>query len=299
MKLPNQQALRLFPLALVLGVSLLGTGFWLFHPAGNPEDSDYRQVNGWIRQHWAEGDALAVRPWWADRLREVLGDLPFLQVRNLEAEDLSKHRRLWVVFLPGREESLQGPFADDRYPVEFTADTGRLLVRRYRLPDPATVLFDFRKKLSEAKVRMLSGGTWKNCSNWILNRWMCSNRDWNYVGNAIIELGEDPREVIWAHASETGPIEITFQEVPGGKTLLIHTGLTPAAARATYGTPVTFRVSVDGQEVLKQIQGNITGYFPVSVDFSRFQEGPHTVTFEVKSPNYDMRQFCFDAEVRG
>jgi hypothetical protein len=114
----------------------------------------------------------------------------------------------------------------------------------------------------------------------------------------IVELGDDPREIIWAHPSDSGPIELSYEEVPAGRALLVHTGFTPPAARVKEGVPVTLEVLVDGRLLGKVVQENRTGYFPSTFEMASLGPGPHSFTFRVLSPNVGMRHFCFDAEVR-
>jgi hypothetical protein len=297
MRLSGRQAFRMLPLALILGVSLFSAGFWIVDPLLCPSVPDYQQAAKIVRGQWAQGDVVAVQPWWAARAREVLGDLPFLQVRDLSLEDLSRHRRIWVLTLTGHRQ-LGGPFADGTYQQELEEEIGGLVLWRYRLPGPAQVLYDFREQLHTALVRLYAGGTPKPCTTWIQDRWHCSPRDWEYVGRVIVDLGPDPREVIWAHPLITGPLEIGFNGVPGGKTLRVHTGLTPDAARAPEDTPVTLTVFVDGRELGRVAQGDETGYFLHEWDISRLGAGPHSVTFRVTCPRPHLRIFCFDGEIR-
>jgi len=103
-KLSGTEAFRLLPLALILGVSLFSTGFWIVDPLLYPDAEDYREAEKIVRGEWAQGDVVVVQPWWAARAREYLGDLPFLQVRDPAAEDFSRYRRVWVLTLPGHRD---------------------------------------------------------------------------------------------------------------------------------------------------------------------------------------------------
>ena len=71
---PSRDALRHFPLALVLGVSLYALGFWLLGPIG---ELPWAEAAARIRAGHQPRDAVAVSPWWAARAREHLGDLAF------------------------------------------------------------------------------------------------------------------------------------------------------------------------------------------------------------------------------
>jgi hypothetical protein len=296
MRLPKERrTLRLLPVSLILGVCLYSIFFWLVKPLIRPAPGNYAEAGQLIRSQWRQGDIIAIRPWWAARIREHVGDLTFLQVRDLASEDLSTHARLWVVLLPGYDDDLH-----EKHELEDESPAGRLTVRRYRLPEPVPILYDFQEQLRRAQVRMYQGKSAKPCSRWVENRWVCTNRDWNYVGRMVVELGDDPRAVLWAHPSDTGPIEITYPDVPGGKTLLVHTGLTPQAARTPGGAPVTLEVRLNGHLLGRVVRpADQSGYFPTSWDISGHGPGPHTVTFRVSAPHVGMRHYCFNGEVRG
>jgi hypothetical protein len=291
-------ATRLWSLSLIVACSLYAGGFWLVSPLSVPDPEDTRAAGEHIRAHFAPGDAVATLPWWAARLRETVGDLPWVQARDLAGEDLSRHARLWVWVHPGHEDELFGPFASGTYTIEERREFGRGTLLRYRLPEPARVLYDFRERLFEARVRMIANGTPLPCSRWDQDRWICTPRDWNYVGRMIVELGDDPREIIWAHPSDEGPIEVAYGNVPHGTTLRVHTGFTPPAARAKDGAPVTLEVEVDGRPAARIVQENRTGFFGSDVDLAPFGEGPHAVVFRVSTARAGMRHFCFTAEVR-
>ena len=91
---------------------------------------------------------------------------------------------------------------------------------------------------------------------------------------------------------------IDYPQVPGGRELMIHTGLTPAAARVEHGAPVHFEVRIDGREAASLVQPNESTWTPLAVDMSGFGPGPHRVRFQVWAADSGMRHFCFHAEVR-
>lgn len=294
MRLPTRAAYRHFPLALVLATSLYSLGFWLFGPLG---ELPWAEASAKIRADFQPHDAWAVRPWWAQRAREYLGDLATVQVRDLAAEDLSRYGRLWLISLPGAE-SPGGPFADGTYNPAGGFEVGDLGVRLFELGPPARIVYDFRAELKNARVAIAAKGGRRACERWVDDRWVCSHHDWNYVGRMIVELGDDPRPVVWAHPTEEGPIEINYPRVPGGDELLVHTGLTPPAARTPDGAPVTLEVVVAGTVVESIVQPNRTGFFAHHIDISDKGPGPYPVTFRVSAPRAGMRHFCFAAEVR-
>lgn len=287
---------ELFLLSVVLAVALWASAFWLLHPLDAPAAGDWRDLEQYLRAHWRPADAIVVRPWWAARARQYLGDLDFVPVRHPEREDWSTHARLWVVALPGHQH-LGGPFADGSFPRRERRRFGPLWLYLYSLGRPVEVVYDLRGELEQARVSMGPPGRRQACSRWLGDRWQCTPRDWNYVGRMIVELGQDPRSVIWAHPPEV-PLHIEYPRVPGGRELLLHTGFTPPAARTPGGAPVTLAVQMDGRELGRIVQPNESGYFPHRFDISALGPGPHRLTLTVTTPNPGMRHFCFDGQVR-
>ena len=81
-----RQAYRLFPLSILLATCLYAIGFWALSPLDRVDPKDLAAASAYIRKNWQADDVLAWRPVWAQEVREQLGDLRFLQVRDLDAE---------------------------------------------------------------------------------------------------------------------------------------------------------------------------------------------------------------------
>lgn len=292
----DRRAWRALPLAILIACSLYALGFWLFGRLG---PQPWAAAAERVRAGWRAGDAVAVQPWWAARLREQLGRRPLLQRRALAATDLETHRRLWLFSLPGHHEPLPAALAGERASLVQELDFDGLRLRRFRLRhQPVEVVYDFRARLHEAAVAVHTAGGRRVCDRWRDQRWICSRHDWNFVGRVIVELGAEPQEVIWAHPTEQGPISVRYPAVPGGRSLLVHTGLTPPAARTAGGAPVTLEVEAAGRPLARIVQPNQSGHFPHAIDIAALGPGPFAVTFRISAPRAGMRHFCFDAEVR-
>lgn len=292
-----RRGLRLLPLSVLIGCCLYALAFWALEAWGDVPPEDTRRASESVRAGWEDGDAFAIRPWWAARAREFLGDLDFVAARDLASEDLSRFRRLWVLSLPGSAE-LGGPFADGRAMRLSDKCFGRVRVQRFALGEPRRVLFDLRARLHEAEVRIHTRSGPRPCTRWVEDRWICSREHWAYVGQVVIELGTDPREVIWAHPIADGPTEITYPSVPGGSSLVIFTGLTPSAARVSDGATVEMSVELDGRKLTTIVQANETGFFRHEIDIRAFGPGPHQLSLRIRTARIGMRHFCFTGEVR-
>ncbi len=287
---------RLLSLSLLLALCLYAIGFWAFGFLHRAKDGELQQITKHIRQHWQTDDVLSWRPWWAQQVRELLGDLPFRQVRNLDTEDLSRFSRLWLIVWPGHDQ-LGGAFLDGSYQQEDEQSFGRLRLLRYNLGTPIKPIYDLRKNLRDAKVTIHAKGGPRACKRWVEQRWICNPQHWGYVGRVIIEIGTDPREMVWAHPISDGPTEIVYPALPHGSTLRLATGITPAAARVKDGKPIFVTVHIDGKLVKRLKQPNADGLFVHEFDLVPFGPGPHELKLFIETENVSMRHLCYRGEV--
>lgn len=282
-------------------VAILLYSYWTYAmlPLTRPSASDYSGATTHIRARFQPGDLIDANPFWAVRVREYLGDFPMANFRRIDREDLSAYRRLWLFSLFGAEErETIRDGLDARYSLLEERRFGRINVRLYELPEPAPVLYDFREQLHQADVWIEGRGGRRNCDTWTAGRWRCSSLDWNYVGREILEIGGEPRSVIWAHPVGDATLVIEFPEVPVGRRLSLGTGFAASAFRRR-GVPVSVVVEIDGKPVSHRQQQPLPGLFVERIDTAAFQGGRHRVSFRVSSSDNHGRHFCFSARAEG
>jgi hypothetical protein len=267
-------------------------------PATRPSTADYERAAAHIRAHWMEGDLVDANPFWATRVREYLGDLPLEAFHDLEGEDLTRYRRVWLFSLFGAERRAGVQRALDASARLLEAQRfGRVDVRLYAVRSPAPVRYDFRQRLAEARVWIERGEERTPCAPREGGRWQCSDASWNYVGPETFELAREPRRVIWAHPVSGGVLTIDFESVTLGRALSLGAGFLPSALGR--GAPVAFTVEVDGRLVARRFYGADAEFAQERIATPDLTPGPHRVTFKIATLDDRLRHFCFSVEARG
>jgi hypothetical protein len=295
----SQRRSRLDGLLFAAVAAILVYCYWTYAALRltRPSRDDYAESTSYIRSRFEPGDLIDVNPFYPTRVRQILGDLPMASFRRPAEEDLGRYRRLWLFSLFGAERRAEIGL-DARYELLEDERFGRIDVRLYRLPEPRPLVYDFRAELERASVWIDEPMGRRHCSSWQQGRWRCSAAYWNYVGREILEIGEEPRAVIWAHPVPSGTLTIHYPDVPLGSALDLATGFDSAALRYG-GSPVTLAVEIDGREVRRLEQRPVPGFFRLRIETREFRGAGHAVTFKVTTPNERWRHFCFAAEARG
>jgi hypothetical protein len=143
----------------ILLVAVLVYSYWVYmHLAlSRPSLADYERASAYVRARFQAGDLIDVAPFWAGRVREYLGDLPLASFRHLEAEDLTRYRRVWLFSLFGAEGSAhQALAARTRLLDEQRFE--RIDVRLYEVLGHEPVQYDFRDRIASAHAWIAAGG---------------------------------------------------------------------------------------------------------------------------------------------
>jgi hypothetical protein len=264
-----------------------------------PDPTDYDQSTRYIRANWEAGDLIDANPFWATRVREYLGDLPLEALRDPGGEDLTRYRRVWLFSLFGAAGPERVRRAmDDIGALLEERQFGHVNVRLYTVRAHEPVRYDFREALDEARVWIQRGDEERECVAAERGRWRCSRADWNYVGRETVEMGDEPRAVIWAHPVSDGVLTIAFAHAHVGRALVIHAGFATSAL-GYGGAPVEMTVETDGKVRWRQIYGPDSRFERARIETPDLAGGVHRVTFKVTTLDDRMRHFCFDAETLG
>ena len=291
-------SINLLLAALVTAAAIYSIGWYVYSPLSRPSPGDYEALSAHLHREWAGGDVLAVTPFWAERIREYAGDLAVINPPRLVDEDLSRSSRLWLlsVFGYAKDRDLLGTLSR-KYRLASEKRFGKLDLYLFELPPPAKVAFDFLARIDAARVTVQKTGEPKECQ-WRDNKWSCNSSSWEYVGPAILDVDDNPRQCIWAHPVTAGTVTVEFKDVPLGRRIVGHHALTAAAARVPDGMPVTLEAEIDGQPALRSTNQNRKGWNRFEIDTARFSGTSHAVTFKVTTPRDGMRHYCFTADAR-
>jgi len=282
----------------ILLVAVLLYSYWTYvHLAmTRPSLADYERATAYIRARFQTGDLIDVAPFWAGRVREYLGDLPLASFRHLEAEDLTRYRRVWLFSLFGAEGSAHQALAARTHLLEEQRFE-RIDVRLYQVLGHELVRYDFRDGIAGARVWIVAGGEGERCEVWDGHRWWLSRAASVCAGREILEIGEEPRAVVSVHPRREQAVRLEFAEVSLGLILDIAAGV-PLATLGHGGAPVVLTVEVDGREVMRTSYPSRAGFFRQRVDTSGFAPGTHRVTFTADTDDEGPRPLGFAAEVR-
>lgn len=299
------QKLRVSPLiaaGLLVFAALASLLAQIFIFPGKATDGDWQRASAYIVEHIEADDALRIHPSWTE------APMPYLQKIGNQLhrqhhpllEDLQGIQRIWIL---SETEHLQDALR--RLPFEpspaLTERFGTVTAVLIDLPESTQFPYIFNEHLQEAKVSRYSPGAdaVEDCKTWDRNqrRWHCARRDRTfYVGDAVQELGDDPRHCIWAHALPNQRIlRIEFPEVPLYNTLRIRAGLERVGSSRVDVTPVDYRVYLNDELILEQSIPKDSSTWPAHDVKTSEQNGQTAnVRIEIQSEHERGRHFCFN-----
>jgi len=234
-------------------------------------------------------------PPWAQEGAPFFAGLEVITSETVDWYEAGKHRRVFVVAMPGRT-----PSVPDGYRPDAEWRPGRITVHRFIPPDPGRLVYDFLARIADARVTRVHPDRREECRTFRQDRWHCGpEHPWQYVGRLDRDIAGAVREVIWAHPlNGNHPIEIRYPGVPLGGTLVLHYGWTQRAVEAGLGAPVTFRVTAGDRVLFERVLGlQETDWFEQRLDTSAFRGRREDVVFSVATPDHQNRQFCFTADL--
>ncbi len=257
-----------------------------------PTDADWRAAAAHVNAGFREGDLVVTAPDWADPvLRLHLGaHLPAPIAGRI---DHGRFARIWEISQRGADapELQDARIADER---RF----GRLRVRLAERT-AAALTYDFTARWADATVtREESGQPPVICERQSVQH-QCPGIGYNFVRSAVLEIGNQPRQALYAQPIANATVAVTYPNVPLGRELAVAGGLHNAWLRKVANGSVVLRALVDGSEVGRLESGNRSGWQVQRFDTSRWAGKTGTVRFEITSVNPFSRHFGWAAEARG
>lgn len=313
----------LAPLAVVLAAVMV-----LRQRAAVPEPGDWQAATEAIRAGLEPGDGVAWAPYWAGEGRLFMHGLPGFHLTDVEAADLSRFRRVWLMGAFGRDADDLPPGhtpVERRIFGEVTLDLVEVGGER--------VVGDLRADLEQARVSR-SGRRVERCDFWDGRGWHCKvskgpektrrclaqpisrrhrqrRRDphcgldpWLNVSRDVRVIGDFPRRCIWFHPMAGKTLRLHWPTAPDGASLVIDHGftdkvITDHTRKETRTRPATLRVRRGG------VEGPVIGQQPVPPEkgWRRWRlplDGPlgDGLTIEVDTEATPDGHLCIDATVR-
>lgn len=261
-----------------------------------PDRSVFEAAAQVVAREHQPGDLVIVHPEWLGEGRVVMG--PWIPLQDETRADILDYRRIWTLTLHG----MRHPDTEN-LPVEAEWNFDGLSLTRFQNTRYAPSLWRAYDHLAEATVTLRTPQGERRC-RWDARegRHVCgspTSEPWLYVGHFVTtDMAQQAYFCLWAHPTERGPLVVTFEGVPAGRTISVYTAMTYFAAREMNKPPVHLDVEIDGLHVGRADQPDGAPWqrwsFPVP-------EGPpvRTVRFIVSTTFQGMRHFCFDAAMRG
>ena len=274
--------------------------FYATLPGRVPSDADYDHVAEAIRAAFAAGDAVAQAPEWAEKAREKVHGLRFIEPPDLTRTDLSDVRRLWLIELPDVPRSDAARVAE-RLATQLTRDGepqrfGELTLQRFVNPAFREPLYAFTHELSRAEVSIQAGGQNVACAR-SGEEHRCPRG--GAVARETREIDFAPHECVGANAVGRPELVIEYPEAILGKELRVLAGVTGEMGwkHTPEYTAVKLTVDIDGTQMgVIDIPPGTVPPQTLTVDTSSLPADQlHRVRFAVTSDNPKEREFCFDA----
>lgn len=251
------------PAALLVLVALWEIVATLRAPASVPDDDAWTEAARVVRTQMQAGDLIVFAPDWVDPVGRLhLGDV--MPIDDVARMDAAKYPRIWELSIRGA----RAPETAGLSPID-ASEHGGVTVRRYEQA-PAVVLADLRDRLATAK---LDGGR---------------------ATLVLAEVGFAPHRCIQAVPSGTGPLRITFAQVPLGAQLVGYVGIADVFTRRDVRDPGQLAVEIGGTVVARATAGVDDGWVRFAAPTT---PGAADVTIVVESRAAG-RLVCFAAEAR-
>lgn len=236
------------------------------------DSSDWEDASAYVLANLGEGDVVRVEPWWYERALTHLTDVgdQVDRTRDPWIEDLYAVDRVFIMAQADRlHRALDSlPFAHEPPTSQIFGTTSVAIVD---VPDDL-VSWELLRELDEVDVTRVGPDGAEQCDRWNerLRRWDCGRQArWLYVGEALREVGDDPRKTIWAHPLDGGRTLRLEATVPPAMTLRVRGSFDLRAARLPRTGEVTMQVFVNDRLVHHRlVTHDDHSYAPVDVDLS-------------------------------
>ena len=279
--------------ALVAG-ALAYAGLTIWQRVVVPGDTDWDDAAEVVRRARKPGDALVFSPAWAHAGAPRFTGLDVDIAEKSDWYEAGKHRRVWVVASSPERE----PTPPEGWTVLDRVEAGFVTVHLWQPPTDRKLAWDARNALPNAKVSRGKAPSEESCTTFKDGRWSCGPaHPWQNVGPISRDIDGRVRRVIWAHARDNNePLVIRWTDVPAGRTLTVHMGLTQRAIEQDTGAPVTVEVRVNDRVVAtRTLPIHDGGWYRHDVDVTGL--GGLDVALRIVAAKNQDRQFCFTADV--
>lgn len=277
----------LVPLLVVLGVARV-----VAQRAAVPATADWQAAAEAVRGRLQPGDGVAWAPYWAGEGRLFLHGLPGFHLPEVEAADLSRYSRVWLMGAFGYD-------ADDlpgRHTLRSREVFGGVTLDQVEVGGER-VVGDLMAALEQAQVERVGQGS-ERCDFWdgrgwhctlgkspdatrrclgepIDKRWRDRRRDphcgldpWLNVSRDVRVIGDFPRRCVWFHPMQGKTLRLTWPAAPAGDAVVLDYGfadqmITDHTRKETRTRPAKLVVRRGGAVIGEQVAAPVKGWHRV------------------------------------
>ncbi len=252
---------------IIPAVAVLEIFFQWRIPLSEPSDRDWKEAAKAITGEKKAGDLVIIAPDWASQGRMFLKGL--ITVDDFGRFNTTTYKRIHELSINGaRSKETEG------LTPKSEKDFGRITLRKYELPPPEEILYDFGKHVGSAKPE----GFKPRRPRLIIDHWFF------------------PRLAIHVPLVRKGMAALTYENVPLNGVLSVHAVIGYREARGNKGTPVRLSAFVNGKRVINEQIENFRPITPIKYPIHEAAQG--TVRFEVQAKDWFKREFGLQADVR-
>lgn len=283
-------------LLVVAGIVSLALQAWVFRDP--TREQDWEAAAQWVMAEIGEDDVFRIEPWWYERALThfvPIGSQAH-RIRDPLLEDLYTQDEVFVVSQSDRLDRALTNLPFQPKPAE-TREFGTVTAVRIPVPENA-FRWELLTDLQNAKVSRVRGAQIEQCTNWNPRhrRWDCGKQSrWLYVGEALREVGDDPRQCVWAHPLDHGRTLRIETTVPESERIRVRGSFDLRAARLPRTGEVLMQVFVDDKLVHERhVEHDDHAYAPHDIPVS--SDGPVQLRIEVDlKGSIKDRFFCLNA----
>jgi len=248
--------------------------FWLFFSdMDSLEYTTETQIATVLNEEYKKGDIVFPTPDWdigfTKYLRDGITDISYT-LRAYSAEELaglfedSSSSFFFIVPDESEWESISKEYRvkeKNRFKVD-----GALIIKATSKESVQKRLLDFAADIDRATEVYFTNkrDSKKEFCTFKKNRWQCSTRSWNYVGEQRSLMGGRWQRAVWAHPLSNKTLHIVFNKPPDANMLVLGTAFLARAYQAK-GDNIGVAVFADGKEILEYKNKNINRYYRNSV----------------------------------
>lgn len=130
--------------------------------------------------------------------------------------------------------------------------------------------FVFTRDIGNAlKVWFSKGTEIFPCQKSSVNRWQCSNDEWNYVGTTSAVMNGKQQKAVWAHPKSNMTLHIQFELSRKIHKLTFNSALLESAYRSENNSPVQVEILADGNSLLKYENKSERKTYSSTIDLSK------------------------------